>query len=134
MSGLTEHEKRYVAEAQRFEAELAAKATKAEAEQRAAGSAERANYIPPSVGGMTLADAVLHVLVSAPFEGRRVGDVAETDAGLLELERLSSSEAIHGLDRLALEVFCADREVRHQLEQARERARAASFVAAQAPK
>lgn len=65
--------------------------------------------------GMSLVDAMLHMLAGSDRAGEKIIRVAETNGGLLYLEWYAQQAWCHGLDKDALEVFLSDHVTRERL-------------------
>lgn len=68
---------------------------------------------------MTLQQASDHVLISGDYRGQKIGSVALTDQGLLDLALLSNKCDLDPLDRDPLDYFLCSNDIHLRLDRIR---------------
>lgn len=66
---------------------------------------------------MTTDEAADFCAVTGDYRGQRLGDLAATDAGLLELDRLAQSGSSDGLEKAAATVLLTRRDLAFRLQE-----------------
>ena len=68
---------------------------------------------------MTIEQAASHVLISGDYRGQKIGEVAVTNEGLLDLALLSCKCDLYPLDREPLDFFLCHNDIHLRLDRIR---------------